>query len=144
MAELISEIIVCQVVQEAWSYYQSIQVLSTVYPSIWRYPGLMRRYKYSGHIGQVIFHLVQEALRREDPILVPEPVFVKQLRIVHFKLIEKYIIFFLISLLSAGMTNKRIEFLSICLRNLIPSPFPSWAPSIIPGISAMTNDLLSR
>ena len=34
--------------------------------------------------------------------------------------------------------NSRIEFRSICLRNLIPMPFPSCAPSIMPGISAIT------
>ena len=38
----------------------------------------------------------------------------------------------------------RIEFLSICLRNLRPRPLPSRAPFIIPGISAITNDWESR
>ena len=42
-----------------------------------------------------------------------------------------------------GIRNKRIEFLSMCLRNLKPKPLPSDAPSIIPGISAIINDLSS-
>ena len=36
------------------------------------------------------------------------------------------------------------ELRSMCRRNRKPKPLPSEAPSIIPGISAMTNDLLSR
>ena len=39
--------------------------------------------------------------------------------------------------------NSRIEFLSIWRKNLIPNPLPSDAPSMIPGISAMMNDLKS-
>ena len=42
---------------------------------------------------------------------------------------------------STGIINNKIEFLSMCLRNLTPRPFPSAAPSIMPGISATTNDL---
>lgn len=32
----------------------------------------------------------------------------------------------------------------MCLKKRCPRPFPSAAPSIIPGISAITNDLKSR
>ena len=32
--------------------------------------------------------------------------------------------------------------LSICPRNLSPNPLPSWAPSIRPGISAITSSLV--
>ena len=42
---------------------------------------------------------------------------------------------------SNGIKNNKIEFLSICLKNLIPRPLPSAAPSIIPGMSATINDL---
>ena len=42
-----------------------------------------------------------------------------------------------------GIRKSNIEFLSICLKNLRPNPFPFDAPSIIPGISAKINDLSS-
>ena len=42
-----------------------------------------------------------------------------------------------------GIRKSNIEFLSICLRNLSPRPFPFDAPSIIPGMSARMNDLSS-
>src|SRR5574344_1356793 len=46
--------------------------------------------------------------------------------------------------LSAGTKNNKIELRSICRKNRKPKPFPSEAPSIIPGISAIQKDLLSR
>ena len=47
-------------------------------------------------------------------------------------------------MLSAGIMNSKTEFRSICRKNLNPRPLPSLAPSIMPGMSAITNEVLSR
>ncbi len=49
---------------------------------------------------------------------------------------------FLWSLESAGIKKSNTAFLSICLKNLCPKPFPSAAPSMIPGKSAIQKDRL--
>ena len=49
----------------------------------------------------------------------------------------------LISSVSPGTMKRRREFRSIWRRNLNPSPLPSEAPSMIPGMSAITKDLWS-
>ena len=49
-----------------------------------------------------------------------------------------------ISSASAGTMNNSTELRSIWRRKRSPSPRPSCAPSMIPGMSAMTNDLPSR
>ena len=46
-----------------------------------------------------------------------------------------------ISSASAGTMKSSVEFLSIWRKNRNPNPFPSAAPSIIPGISAIIKDL---
>ena len=51
---------------------------------------------------------------------------------------------FLMSSVSPGTIKSNRELRSIWRRNRSPSPLPSLAPSIIPGMSAMTNDLWSR
>ena len=45
---------------------------------------------------------------------------------------------------SAGIKNNSTALRSICLKNLCPRPFPSAAPSIIPGKSAIQKERLSR
>ena len=47
---------------------------------------------------------------------------------------------FLIFSLVAGTKNNKVALRSIWRRKRVPKPFPSWAPSIIPGISAITKD----
>ena len=49
-----------------------------------------------------------------------------------------------ISSVSPGTIKSNKELRSIWRRKRSPSPFPSLAPSIIPGISAMTKDFPSR
>src|SRR5882672_7139754 len=41
--------------------------------------------------------------------------------------------------LSTGTSTATSRVRSTCCRNLRPNPFPRWAPSMIPGISAATN-----
>ena len=50
----------------------------------------------------------------------------------------------LISSASAGTKNSSTALRSMWRRNLSPRPFTSEAPSMMPGMSAMTNDWLSR
>ena len=45
---------------------------------------------------------------------------------------------------SAGTMNSSTALRSMWRRNRSPSPFPWLAPSMMPGMSAMTNDRLSR
>ena len=47
------------------------------------------------------------------------------------------------SSVSPGTMKSNSELRSMCLRKRSPKPLPSLAPSIIPGMSAITNDLLS-
>ena len=42
---------------------------------------------------------------------------------------------------TTSITNNRVFVLSICFKNSSPKPPPSLAPSIIPGISAITKEL---
>ena len=48
------------------------------------------------------------------------------------------------SSLSAGTMNSRSELRSMWRRKRSPRPLPALAPSMMPGMSAMTNDLPSR
>ena len=48
------------------------------------------------------------------------------------------------SSVSPGTMKRRSELRSMWRRKRSPRPFPSLAPSMIPGMSAMTNDLWSR